>query len=403
MANSLLTIDMITREAIPLFVNSNAMLKGINRQYDSYFAKDGAKIGDTLRIRLPNDFTVRSGPAASVQSTNEQRVTLTLSNQVGVDTSFSSADLTLKLDDYIERILLPKMNDLAGNVAADIMSGSETGAANYVPNPANYAAVVSPTQQTFLLAGAALDRNSARRANRRIVMAETTQANVVNSLTAIFNPQVTISKQYESGEMGVNTLGFNWMMDQSCITHTNGSATTVAVSGADQTGNTLVIAALTGTINAGDYITIAGVNQVNRVTKQDTGKLMQFLVTANAANGATSLSIYPPITPAVGGSAVQYQTVTASPADGATVTRLGVQEEVTRRNLAFVQDAITMGSADLIMPPNVEGSRSSYDGISIRALKQYQVGTDQLIDRTDFLYGYLYVRPEWVVVVPDTV
>lgn len=403
MSNTLLTIDMITRKAIPLFINSNAFIKNMNRQYDDQFARDGAKIGDTLRIRLPNDFTVADGPGASVQSTNEQFTTLTVAYQRHVDTSFSSVDLTMKLDDYAERILLPKMNNLAGNVAAEVMAGSQAGAANYAPNPANYGAVVSPTQTTWLFSGALLDDQSATRVNRKIVMSPRTQASTVGSLTAIFNPQVTIANQYRNGEMGVNTLGFDWMMDQTTVNHTNGTATTNTVNGANQTGSTLTVNATTGTYTKGDFITIAGVNSVNRVTKQDQGALRQFVVTADVPANSTSIPIYPALTPGVGGQAVQYQTVTASPADGATITRLGVAGETTRRNLAYMQDAITLGTADLVMPPNVEGARHSYDGISIRAVKQYNIGTDQLIDRVDVLFGYRFIRPEWVCVVPDAI
>jgi len=78
MANTLLTIDMITREAVRLFVNANNFIQNINRQYDSEFAKTGAKIGQTLRIRLPNDYTVRTGAAISVQDTAEQSTTITV-------------------------------------------------------------------------------------------------------------------------------------------------------------------------------------------------------------------------------------------------------------------------------------------------------------------------------------
>jgi len=98
MANSLLTISMITRKALQLFRNSNVFLKLIDRQYDSEFGKT-PKIGNQLRIRLPNEFTVRSGPVAVPQSTNEQQVVLTVGTMKGVDVSFSSTDLTLSLDD----------------------------------------------------------------------------------------------------------------------------------------------------------------------------------------------------------------------------------------------------------------------------------------------------------------
>ena len=122
--NQLLTIDMITREAVRLFRNSNAFIQNINRQYDDQYARDGAKIGTTLRIRLPNDYTVRTGTALQVQSTAEQQITMTLATQKGVDVSFSSAERTMSLDDYSERVLAPMIIYLCCEIANDIMSGS---------------------------------------------------------------------------------------------------------------------------------------------------------------------------------------------------------------------------------------------------------------------------------------
>ena len=134
MANSLLTINMITREAVRLWKNSNAFLQNVDMQYDDSFAVTGAKIGSTLRIRLPNDFTVTTGPALSVQDTNEQSTTLTLATQKHVDVSYSTADRTMSLDDYSQRVLAPMVNNLAGAVAVDSMSGSEGGICNFVAN-----------------------------------------------------------------------------------------------------------------------------------------------------------------------------------------------------------------------------------------------------------------------------
>ncbi len=124
MANNIITISMITREAIELFVNSNAFIKNIDRQFDDEFGRSGAKIGSQLRIRLPNDFVVVSGPGVSVQDTAEQQTVLTMSTQQHVDVSFSQADLLLSLDDFSERILLPMMNNLAGSVAQTLASSS---------------------------------------------------------------------------------------------------------------------------------------------------------------------------------------------------------------------------------------------------------------------------------------
>jgi len=404
MANSLLTISMITREAVRLWKNSNAFLKNIDTQYDDQYAKTGAKIGSALRIRLPNDFVVRTGAAASVQDTAEPSTTMTLATQKGVDVSYSSAERALSLDDYSKRILAPMINNLAGAVALDVMGGVEGGISNYVAAIDGSSNIIAPTVTTFLNAGAILDQMSCPRGNRKIILDPVTQAKTVSALSGLFNPTGTISKQFNSGEMG-SALGFDWLMDPVIIKHTTANYSgTKTVNGAGQTGLTITVNAVTGGFAAGDIITFAGVNSVNRITKQDNGSLAQFVVTSTMASGGTSVSIYPAIVPPSGGNPVQYQTVTASPANSATITVVSKAAEVYRKNFAFAPEAVTMATADLDIPKGVhEASRVQLDGISMRSVSAYNIGTDQFITRLDILYGYKWVRPEWAVVIADSI
>lgn len=402
MANSILTISMITREAIELFVNSNAFLKNINRQFDDEFGKAGSKIGSQLRIRLPNDFTVTSGPGLSVQDTAEQQTVLTMATQKHVDVSFSSVDLLLSLDDFAERIMLPMMNDLAGNVAADIMSGTEGGISNIVANVDGANNILTPNAGTYLQARARLNDNSAPMPARKVVNDSWTEARVVQSLTGLLNPNTAISEQYYEGVM-YRALGFTWFMDQTVIKHTAGTFTAGTVNGANQTGTSLVTNAITGTLLAGDIITIAGVNAVNAVTKSTTGMLQQFVVVTSVATAATSLSIYPSIIPPSGGNAVQYQTVTASPANGAAISLFTNASVTYRKNFAYAPQMITMATGDLPLPANKVTTRHRYDNVSMRSITDYIIGTDQEVTRLDVLYGYLFPRPQWGVVVCDSV
>jgi hypothetical protein len=400
MSNTLLNIDMITRSAVALFKNTNYYMQSLNTQYDSMFAIDGAKIGDSVRIRLPNDYVVTDGPALSAQDTVEQKTTLTLAYQRHVDLSFSSKEKTLNIQDYEDIFLAPAMNNLAGNVAAEVMSGAEAGVCNFVANTSGTGAIIAPTSEQVLAARAALGFNSAPTMNRKIALDMLTMSRLTNSLSGLFNPATAISKQYTNGLVG-NALGFDWMEDQTVLVHTTGTFTAGTVSGAGQSGTTLTTNAISGTLKKGDIITIADVYAVNRVTKATTGQLRQFVVTANVASGATSIPIYPAIIASSGGSAVQYQTVVNAPANAAAISLVNTASEQYRRSLAFTGDAITMGMADLVAPPNREVSRKNKDGIALRILTDYVVGTDQLVTRVDALFGYTYLRPEWLVVVAD--
>lgn len=401
MANSLLTLNEITREAIRLWKNSNAFLMNVDTQYDDSFAVSGAKIGTSLRIRLPNDYIVRNGAAAQPQDTQEQNTTLVVATQKGVDVNFSSAERALSLDDYSRRVMAPAINNLTGSVAADLMSGSKAGICNAVANFDISNNILNPVARTFLDAGATLDTRSAPRNDRKIMNDPYTEARVISSLAGLFNPSPQISEQYRSAQMK-EALNFQWFMDQTVVKQTTGSFTTGTVNGANQTGLTLVINAAGGTLNVGDIVQITNVNAVNRITKESTGQPMQFVVTAPVLAGATSIQLYPAIVPPVGGQPVQFQTVTASPANGATITPYFNANVTYRRNFAYLPEACTMATADLELPRGVhEAARDNFDGISMRMVTAYDVKSDALITRLDILYGYLWVRPEWAVIVAD--
>jgi len=403
-ANSLLTLGGITREAVRLWKNTNAFIQNIDRQYDDSYAKTGAKIGSQLRIRLPNDFIVANGPNLSLNTVNELQTTLTMGSQKHVDVPFSSVDRTLSMDDYAERILAPMINVLAGAVAADIMSGAMPS--NMTSN------IITPGSADFLNAGAILDGMSAPRGNRKTVMSPTTQARTVQSLQGLFNPTGRISEQYDSGEMMGPALGIkDWMSDQTVETHQVGTAAGITVSGAGQTGNIISLSAATaGTLAMGDIITIAGVHKVNRITKVAEYELQQFVVTAPVTMVAATpinVAIYPAITPSNAGAAVQYQTVDNSPANAAAVTIFGAgfTNGVYRKNLVYRPEAVTMVTADLYMPEKgvVESARETFDNLSLRMITTYDATTDQTYTRLDVLYGYLWVRPEWACIVGDSI
>jgi hypothetical protein len=405
MANTLLTINMITREAVRLWKNTNAFLQNVDMQYDPSFAVQGAKIGANLRIRLPNDYVVTSGPALSVQDTAEQNTTLVLATQQHIDVSFSTVDRTLSLDDYSRRVMAPMVNNLAGSVAQTIMNGSEGGICNIVANQDAGYNVLSPIASTYLTAGANLDINSAPVADRKIINGPFTEARVVANLSGLLNPASQISSQYVTGRM-YDALGFIWMKDQTTITHTCGTAAQGAntVNGAGQTGLFVTMNAVSGTFVQGDIVTIAGVYAVNRITKQSTGRLRQFVVTANVAAGSTSLPIYPALIPAVNGQPVQYQTVTASPANSAAVNlALNLAGgTVYQKNFTYAPEAVTLVTADLEMPTHVEeAARDEFDGVSMRMVTDWWIGTDQKITRLDVLFGFLWIRPEWACIVAD--
>lgn len=415
--NNLLTPSMITRYSIPLFLNSNQFMMSVNRDYDDRFGVEGAKIGAQLRVRIPNDYSVTDGPGLSLQDTIEQQVVLTVSTQRHVDIAFTTAERTLSIEDYAERFVMPRTNKLAGNVAQTLMFSSQGAVCNATANVDANNNILAINQAPVLNAGALLDDNSAPDMGtmdaRKLANDPHTDAKLVTSLAGQFNPATTISGQFKTGTMK-NALGFDMFRDQTVIKHTTGSATSATVSGANQTGTAITITALTGTLNQGDIITIAGVNAVNRTTFASTGLLRQFTVTANVPAGATSIPIYPALIPPASQiayanlpyTAQAYMTVTATPANNATITPFANASVTYRQSLAFQRDAVSLVIAPLWMPPNgkgvVESARHEFDRCSLRSIVCYEPGTDQPIDRLDVLFGYFWPRGEWAVATCDS-
>lgn len=398
MANSLLTIDMITNEAVRLFSQTNAFLRNVDRQYDDQFARNGAKIGDTLRVRLPNDYLVGDGPTITPQGTNEKSVPLTVATQKHVAIDFGAAEKTMSLDDFSERILAPAVNRLAATVAADLINVVNASSNLVLPGSSTSTTIGTPTAEDWLLAGAYLDQALAPKMSRKIVLDPMSQARTVAALTGLFNPQRKISDQFETGVLSYDTLGFDWMSDQTIPVHVVGTFSAGAVSGANQTGNTLTTSAITGTLKEGDIITLDGVEAINRLTGDTYGVLQQFVVTADVASGATSIPIYPAIVP----SPAAYNTVTASPANAATIRLVAPAGTRYRQNIAYYPEAFTMATADLYMPTQgvVAAARAQFDGVSMRMVESYDITNDRNITRLDVLYGFAALRPEWGVKVP---
>ena len=394
MSNSLLTIDMITRKALEILENNLVLTRNINRQYDDSFAVEGAKIGSTLRIRLPDRALVTDGAALQVQDDNEQFTTLAVASQKHVGVNFTTAELTLQLDDFAERVLKPRISQLAASIDADVANAFK-GIGNSVGTPGTTPA----TSLVLLQAQQKLNENAAVMSPRYATVNPAANAALVEGMKGLFNPTDTISKQFKNGMMGTGVLGYDEVnMSQSIKQFTTGSRTgTITVDGTMSTQGTakITLNGTTGnTLAVGDVFTIANVFAVNPQTRESTGSLQQFVVTkANtaAASKFTDVEIFPAIYTASHALA----TVDSFPQNLAAVTFLGAASTQYPQNLVYHKDAITFASADLLLPQGVDmASRAVHNGISLRIVRQYDINNDRLPCRVDVLYGYGVIRPQ---------
>lgn len=393
MTQSLLTIDMITNKALEILENNLVVTRNVNRQYDDSFAKSGAKIGTTLRIRLPDRTLVTDGAALQVQDDNEQYTTLTVASQKHIGVNFTTAELTMQLDDFAERVLKPRISQLAASVDADVCNAYKNIYAS-VGTPGT----VPSTSFVLLQGQQKLNENAAGMNPRYATVSPAANAGLVEGMKGFFNPGNTISRQFKSGMMGEGVLGYDEInMSQSIKSHTNGDWGTVITStGTLSTqGQATLPISFTGsskTWNVGDVFTIADVYAVNPQTRQSTGSLQQFVVTAAASGTSTAtLDISPPIYT----QASALATVDSFPQVTATVTMLGSANGVSPQNLIYHRDAITFATADLVLPDSVDmKARAVHNGISLRIIRDYDINNDRMPCRVDVLYGYSVIRPE---------
>ena len=398
MANTLLTIDMITRKALEILENNLVITRNVNRQYDNSYAVEGAKIGTTLRIRLPDRALVTDGAALQVQDDNEQFTTLTVASQKHIGVNFTTAEMTMQLDDFAERVLKPRISQLAASIDADVANSF-----NNIFQSVGTPGTTPSSTQVLLAAQQKLNEAAAVMSPRYVTVNPAANAALIEGMKGLFNPVSTISAQFKNGMFGEGILGFNELnMSQSIKQFTTGSraAASVTVKGtvSTQGASTITLNGVTGeTLKKGDVFTIANVFAVNPQTRESTGSLQQFVVTEDIT-AASSEYLNVKISPAIYTSAHALATVNSFPQNSAAVTFLGGVSTQYPQNLVYHRDAIAFATADLLMPQGVDmASRQVHNGISMRVVRQYDINNDRMPCRIDVLYGYSVIRPQMAV------
>jgi hypothetical protein len=404
MGNTILTLGSgaITRKALSILHNKLVFVRSINRQYDDRFAVKGAKIGDTLDIRLPNEFTVRSGAVMDVQDVTENMHELTLGTQKGVDINFSSAELLLSMDEFADRILDPAMARLAAEVDKTVITAEYKKIWNMVYTTIGTGPVIADIQS----GRAKMQKSLSPLGSRTALMESLGMNTVVNDGKAFFSPASEISRQYKEGLVG-HMSGFEFMESELIPTHTNGTRTTAgtadlsAVSNGDTTLS--LVTTDSETFVAGDVFTIAGVYAVNPETKDAYAHLQQFVVRVGATSSGsaiTGLAIYPTIYKS--GAKQNVYCADWTEATAATVVDLagssGSASTGYPQHLLYHKDAFTFVSGDLELPQGVDfAAREVYDGISMRIVRNFDIVNDKFPCRIDVFFGHTAPRPQWAV------
>jgi hypothetical protein len=398
--NVFLTDDIITLEGLSILENELGCKAITDRKYEALFGTHGgSNRSDTIRVRKPNQYTVRTGRTFTAQNIEDQYTTMVVDTQIGVDTEIYSDELKQDLSSFSDQVIRPQMVLLANYVDAAVLA-----AALQTPNVVGTPGTVPSDLRTYLAAGVKLDQGAAPRDGQRsALIGPTMQMEIVDGLKGLYNNQGKIGDQFTTGEVSSKAAGLKFAMDQNVANHTVGPqggtplVTSVPLSGATAlvTKGWNAVAASRLVVN--DVFTVANVYGVNPVSKASTGALQQFRVTAafsSDASGNGSISVYPPMI-----SSGAYQTITALPQVDAPISVLGAPGTVSAQGIVAHKSAIALAFCELPKPDGVDQSSSKTDkklGISMRFVRWYDGDADLWKARFDIKYGIKVLRPEWV-------
>lgn len=389
MANSLLTIDMITRESLRIAHEKLSFIGTVDRQYDGSFAKSGAKIGSALRVRNPNKYTRRQGSRVmDVQEQNETSQTITVATQDGVDMKFNSAELALSIDDFSKRYIEPAVSVMVSGIESDFLAYATKATYNLAGTAGTGLVDLSAVGS----ARAKLNQQLAPKdGNRCIQMDSVTMASMVNGLKGLFQDSQQIKEQYREGMIGRTAMA-DFYENERVWTMTNGSDVSCTLDTYTVVeGDTDLNVTGFATPTVGMVFTIAGVYDVHPETKAAYPHLKQFTVTSGSTS--TALNISPAIYSSASGA---LQNVSALPTTTATLTFVGSASASYAQSLMYHKEAFQFVTADLpLMDDAHKCVRRVQDGLSMRVWQGSDIRNDELLMRLDILYGMAALRPEW--------
>jgi len=403
MSNSLLTDDILVKKALMSLKNKLVLARGVTREYGKEFAQSGAKAGATVNIRKPSRYEVTSGAALNIQDSTQRSVALTVDKHYHVGMAFSQVDRTLSLDKFTELHIDPAMEQLAGYIDYALYADMYKNVYSSVGVPS--ASALPSTLKGFTQAKAKMALLGAPKGMYSAVVDPLVEASLVEGLKGLFHSSSEVSKQYEDGEMG-RAAGCKFMSSQSVAKHTIGDHegtpaidTTVSANGTATLHLDGTLGDVTGWAKQGDVIQIAGVYAVNPITRESTGELAQFVVTADTNSVSNEIAALP-ISPSIYLTG-PLKNVNRAPTDADLVTIFGhatsYANVVAPQNLVFHKSAFALASVDIELPNAGAKASRAFDedaGLSLTMSEQFDIVNYRNIHRIDFLGGWKCIYPE---------
>lgn len=410
MSNTLVTLDMIADRALAVAHEKATFIGTVNRSYDEEFGKRGAKVGDTIRIRNPNQYTRRQGSRVmSVQEQAETTQNLAVSTQDGVDMEFNAAELALSIDELDERYITPAMSVLVSGIEGDFLAAmtkatyNTVGTAGTVPGASNDITVLGNAR-------AKLNQYLAPKDSNRCAQFDSiTMASIVNGTKSLFQDSSQIKEAFREGFISRNAMA-DWYENERTYVLANPGDVAGEIDESTETNFTqgTNVVHMDGLTTASDIVpgmvfTWEGLYAVHPETKQVYAHQQDFVVVsvANPSSGDADITFSPPIYTTGAKQNVKTQTGgtvtwTSAGQDGKDIVFRGSASTSYRYNLMYHKDAFAFATADLpLMGDSLKCVRKVHDGIALRLWQQSDIVNDRMLMRIDILYGWLAQRPAW--------
>ena len=411
MSGTFINPTMVAKEALRHLKNNLVAARYVHRGYEEEWKQrpNGFKIGSAVNIKAPVYFRVKEQAALDAVNVVERDITLTVGTRGQVSWPITSQEMTLNIDRFSQRFLKPAMQALANKIDVNVLNTMYKNVPNQVGTPGT----TPHTYYTFAQAQARMSEEACPDDDRFCLINPQTMAKMSDSMKNLFQNQM-VTKAISKGKISDRFAGFKLFESNNLPVHTNGTwaAGTCLVDDTVSEGDADFKMDQNGagsdyTLLAGDYFTVGSVNSVNPISGLSTGQSRGFVVTTNttfADIGGGDMEVTPAIIPGTdpyflrSGSSTEdylpYQNLSALPGNNAVITVAGTTGQVYPINMAFHKDCLALAMVPLEMPLSAGWkAQESYDGLTIRVIRDYDITNDQEYIRFDVLYGMQVINP----------
>jgi hypothetical protein len=401
-ANNWNVVDWMTMEGLRLLTNQLVCSGYANTDYNKEFTRDFA-VGETVRVPLPWQPTIRTGLTYTPQAVNRIETTVTIDQVFGIDFEWDDVEKALRVtrpeEALRDQVLKPCIETIRQEIDSRFAKFAYQNANNIVgslgTNPTTFDASSAAARQRLI------ELACPAGGERALIIPPAVNRSLKNNVATYLNPTSDISKQYREGSIG-RADGFDFYESMSLYDHTAGtwqSAVSVNTDLADGATSMVVSCTSGDTFKQGDVIGFDDIFQTNPMTRRVTNTAAPFTVTVLEDVTATASTATITFYPAIYGPGSNYQNVTALPTASGTLTLFpgtpNPNGKEGKQALAIHRDAMALVGVKLYTPKAVEMASQQRDpesGLSFRFVKAWDPISSKLVHRFDTVLGFGRLR-----------